>query len=211
MKKALINSLICAALMSTNTYAATNPNIMFQNLHSSEWKSTPDNVKNALKNIQVMSGSSAKDMMSVNWLNELKRSPSTYGLHNGDVQWVNSMIDATKGSSWNPQTKVKMSPQKKEQEPVKYDDKTHHESVSPNISKNVAAHADNDKKVDVKETVKSGGFLITKPVENSKKENTSSKDKSVVPKVSKFQQENEKNIKLAQSQREQKVGSEKNR
>lgn len=127
MKKILISSLIMGIL--TTNYAFANNEQMFENTNSKEWSSTPPNVRSALKNIKVMSGSSAKDMMSTNWLNELKRSPNTYGLNKNDVAWVDGMLYATKNKNvWNPKTKVdvkaqiepvKPAPVKQKSEPVK--------------------------------------------------------------------------------------------
>lgn len=113
MKKILINSLICSALAVAPAFANTEK--MFENTQSKEWNSTPKNVREALTNIKVMSGSSAKDMMSTNWLNELKRSPGTYGLNSNDVDWVNGMLSANGNKkTWSTKTKVNVANKKNE-------------------------------------------------------------------------------------------------
>lgn len=106
MKKSIINLIVCATIttMSSGVFAATDQ--MFNNTSSKEWGNTPQNVRNALKDIKVMSGSSSNDMMSKNWLNELKRSPSTYNLNQNDVAWVSGMLNQTNGKTWNPKTRV---------------------------------------------------------------------------------------------------------
>lgn len=88
MKKSIINLIICGTLCSVNYNAFAERN-SGSDLSSKEWSSAPKNIKEALSNIQVMSGSSNKEMQSKNWLNELKRSPSTYNLTSNDVDWIN--------------------------------------------------------------------------------------------------------------------------
>lgn len=116
MKKIIFRTLLLSTLIFGVNVSYANNDAMFENTSSKDWAETPNNVKNALKNIKTMSGESSKDMMSTNWLKELNRSPSTYGLNQNDVAWVEGMINANKGkSTWNPKTKIAVNTKKEPQ------------------------------------------------------------------------------------------------
>lgn len=190
MKKSIINLMICATVMSSGgVFAATDQ--MFNNTDSKEWGSTPQNVRNALKNIKVMSGSSANDMMSKNWLNELKRSPSTYNLNQNDVTWVNGMINGTNGKSWNPKTKVSIK--NIEKKDTKTANVVKEKIDKPEISSGPL--------ITKKPEVKKENIVSTESKKNKEQVITEKKsDKLSIPKVKK--EENNKEKMLAKANKE---------
>lgn len=194
MKKSIINLAICATIMSSSwVFAATDQ--MFNNTDSKEWGSTPSNVKNALKDIKVMSGSSTKDMMSKNWLNELKRSPSTYNLNQGDVAWINGMINGSKGDSWNPKTKVSVTSDKKSINNKDQKDLNSKKEIVK--SEPTIAPKTNPVKENVKTDLnKKNNVINEKPIAKLSKENSASKEKNDKDKIAKLLAENEKKNKI---------------
>lgn len=167
MKKLIINSLICSVIFATPAIASNES--MFENTNSKEWSSTPSNVKSALKNIKVMSGSSAQDMMSTNWLNEFKRSPSTYGLNDADVAWVDGMLNNSKGKKqWNPKTRVVIDNNKNNKNNKEKIEsiKTSSNNIVDKKQKVVIEKTNESKPLQDKKVVKAISTPLPKPPEN---------------------------------------------